>query len=236
MTVKWKKLSRPAAAENLEKYFQNEAFLMNVNNLDLDYQQLGIQLRNAYSEAEKEASAGNKYLVDLLFGMKLYNILNSRPYNMTVREASDDGIWRFISVEVIPDIIYKRWGVAGKGLPLSHFYKNNNRNYPKSLWWYIYLSYQQDDTKTFGVLRGNTTDAIVNLVERTGAKGYKVELYREIMRLLAKEHGSYRANDGMLFRRVMVLNTARGATVEPALYTNGIKGYVKELYSHFSKE
>ena len=235
--IKWKRLSRQVAANNLDKYFRDGQFNTNIEVYP-DYNKLAEQLRRAYEEAEEAAASEktNKYKVDLEFGLKIYKILNSSPYSMKIREAGDDGIWRFLSIEVVPDIIYRRWATSSGDLPLDHYYKKNNRNYLKSLWWYVHLSYQQDDASTKAVLSNNTTDTIVALVERTGKTGYSVELYREILRAFSNPVADYKANDSDLFRKIMVLNTAWTATIEPALFEGGIPGYVKELYSHFSKK
>ena len=234
--IKWKRISRQVAATNLEKYFREGQFETNIDVYP-DYKALANSLRQAYDEAVHNITDGNdKYHIDVEFGLRLYKILNSYPYSMKLREAGDDGIWRFLSVEVVPDIIYRRWAKSADELPLDHYYKKVSRNYLKSIWWYIHLSYQQDDESTRAVLANNSTDTIVALVERTGKSGYSVDLYREILRAFANPVADYIANDRQLFRKIMVLNTAWTATIEPALFMGGIPGYVKELYSHFSKK
>ena len=50
------------------------------------------------------------YTFDLLFAIKLYEILGTNN-TFCNRVASDDDIWRFLSIRVIPDIVHSRWGM-----------------------------------------------------------------------------------------------------------------------------
>lgn len=238
--IRWKTLTRQAAAINLEKYFQDGNFFTNIDSYP-EYRRLPKILREAYESActvaeQKESANKRKYRIDLEFGLRLYEILNRAPYSMKIREASDDGIWRFLSVEVVPDIIYKRWADGSEKVPIKRYYQIGNRNYLKTLWWYVHLSYQKDEAATRLVLSNNSTDTIQSIVDRTGKRGYNVALTREILRAFSYPVGNYKPNDDVLFRKIMVLNTAWSATIEPALFNGGIPGYVKELYSHFSKK
>ena len=103
------------------------------------------------------------------------------------------------------------------------------------MWWYIYLSIQNEDScdlkLTLKVLERNTTDEIVQLVERSGTAGYRVEVYREIMKYYSEHRDKY---DNSAFRKVMVLNTAKTKVVEPALIEGGVSEYVKELFNYVS--
>ena len=86
--------------------------------------------------------------------------------------------------------------------------------------------------ETYLILKDNSTDEILNLVERSGSDGYRVDVYREIM----AEYSCtvLKKSVKQLLRKVMVLNTARTTLVEPALADGGVKGYVKELYNYFA--
>ena len=162
-----------------------------------------------------------KYTLDLDVGLKLYSILP--PKDITLRTASDDGVWRYLSVRVLPDLVHKRWGDN----PI-HFWSMSRRIWLKTLWWYVHISWQGDEPSTRAVLEKFSTDEIVQLVERSGS-GYRIELYREIM----KQYGVIvRGNDGCqdIFRIVMKLNTATLISMEPAFSEGGIEGYVKRLF------
>lgn len=169
------------------------------------------------------------YQLDLQFGIKLYMTLNQK-YGMNVRLAATDGVWRYLCACVVPDIIEKRYG---KGHP-DRIWKKPKRLWLRVLWWYIYLSWQGTEVATEAVLRNNSTDEILQLVDRCGRGGYRVDLYREFM----KKNGTINLTERskrQLFRKIMVLNTARVQAVEPALTSGGVQGYVENLYDYFQK-
>ena len=175
-----------------------------------------------------QRKAGNfAYLTDLLFGLKCYRILNEK-YGMTVRQASTAGIWRYISMIVAPEVIELRYGLDHP----DRFWKKSKRLWFRVLWWYIYLSWQGDEEKTYEVLKNNTTDEILQLVDRAGKGGYRVELYREIMRTIARQDQEEWKKKKM-FRKIMVLNTARVQVIEPALVDGGEPRYVEDLCDYF---
>ena len=95
-----------------------------------------------------------------------------------------------------------RWGENEErfiGIP------RDSRLYLKSIFWYIHLSFQENPENTYETLKNNSTDTIVQLVDRTG-KGYNLDLVREIMRQFGKIPLTSGTSD--LFRQVMKLNTA----------------------------
>lgn len=164
-----------------------------------------------------------KYLVDVAAGLILYRILP--PERIGLRAAADDGTWKYLSLEVLPDITYRRWADS---LNPGRFYAESKRIWLKTLWWYIHLSWQGDANSTRKILesRGLSTDAIVQLVERSG-NGYRIDLYREIIKQFAKYQIQ---SDKKLMRPVMKLNTAMLLSIEPAYAEGGISGYVKRLF------
>ena len=165
----------------------------------------------------------SKYAQDLEVGFKLYEYLS--PDNLGLRYASDDGIWKYLSIEVFPDIVFARWGDNP-----DHFWKLSRRIWLKSVWWYIHLSWQGGEAETRTILRNLTTDEILQLVERSGRSGYRVDLYREIMRQLPLYRSSLEKKD--LFRTIMKLNTARLLATEPSFSQGSTEGYVKRLYDY----
>lgn len=177
-------------------------------------------------KAEKESAF---YGIDLDFGLIVYEILNE-SCGFYLRQASDDGVWRFLSLKVIPDIVFDRWG----GNP-SRFWKESRRIWLKTLWWYVHLSWQGSKDETYETLKNNTTDEIVQLVERSGMFGYRVELCRRIMEEYGKVSPENKKRNSGLFRKIMKLNTAWVKVLEPSLVQGGDKQYARNLFKYFEK-
>lgn len=188
----------------------------------------------------KDYSKKKDYFTDLFFAIELYSILDK--YGFSIRMASNDQVWIYLCVVVFPDIVHARYpGIKTKingeyierNINEERFWKTRRRIYLKVLWWYVYLSLQVDQNgsfdreKTIQVLENNTTDEIVQIVERSGEAGYRADVYREIMRYYSENRKKY---DNEVFRRVMVLNTAKTRIVEPRLIDGGVSEYVKELF------
>ena len=97
------------------------------------------------------------------------------------------------------------------GVLMRHtFIKTSRRIWLKTIWWYVHLSWQNNINETYNILINNTTDTILQLVERPGL-GYNVELYRELM----KQYNNYEDSSRNLFRTVLKLNTAQMLTTVP---------------------
>lgn len=162
------------------------------------------------------------YAFDLTFGLELYELLNNK-YNFKLRHAANNDIWRFLQIEIIPDIVHSRWEFNE-----ARFFTANRRLWLKTLWWYIHLGWDEDKPTTYNNLKENTTDTVMQLVERPGI-GYNIDLYREIM----KKYTQYSTDDNdsrLMFRRVLILNNARISTITPELAEGGIERYVETLY------
>ncbi|MEH6948052.1 hypothetical protein V7068_13480 [Bacillus sp. JJ634] len=178
----------------------------------------------------EEKTTPDLYDIDLHTGLALYELLND-DFGFKDRLAAQDDIWRYLSITIIPDIVYKR-----HGLKAGRYYEHPRRIWLKSIWWYIHLSWQGSKQATFEVLENNTTDSIVQLVERTGLNGYRVDFSRKLM---AELYDSYKDLPGSqrtsLFRRVLKLSTARTKIIEPSLIDGGTDAYVKGLFEYFAK-
>lgn len=172
---------------------------------------------NSFDTSEKLG-----YDFDLTFGLEIYDILISQ-YGFKIRNAANDELWRFLQLEVIPDIVFSRWE-----LNPERFYKTNRRIWLKTLWWYIHLSWNIDKENTYELLKNNTTDTIMQLVERPGL-GYNIELYREIMKRYGQLDDATNESR-MLFRRVLIMNTARYTVISPELFEGGIQAYVNRIF------
>lgn len=198
-----------------------------------DIQELNRQVREAATELV--GAKRNDYYIDTRLGVKLYEYLQNQPW-FTLRTAANDGFWRYLSINVAPDVVAQRWGKDNA----DHYYRKPTRIWFRSIWWYVHLAWQGDVESTESVLFSKhfTTDTILNFEERTGRKGTDVNTYRkiiyyysripeQILRDFSKETGN---NGDDLFRVVMKLNTAKMMVMEPALCLGGEDGYARGLF------
>lgn len=214
------------------------------SDLNAHYQQLRKEVIERYQEIDKKIKLNllyhkkKDYMKDLNLGLAIYEIF--QKYGFSARQASIDQIWYFLNIKVFPDIILERYPHSevknGYNVNEDRFWKNRSRMYFKAIWWYVFLSLQKDENgkedlkKTYDILKDNSTDEIVQLVERAGKEGYRVDVYREIMRFYSENRQKYNID---YFRKVMVLNTARAKVIEPSLAEGGVHGYVKGLFEYF---
>ena len=164
------------------------------------------------------------YAFDLNLGLFLYTTLNE-DYGFTERLAAQDEMWRYLSLEVFPDIVYKRYDMND-----VRFYQSTRRIWLRSIWWYIHLSWQGTKEATYAILKDNSSDDLLQLIDRSGSGGYRKELTRELMR----QNSLYNSQKTpRLFRRLLKLNTARLNIIEPTLVEGGVEKYVSDLYEYF---
>ncbi|HFI0259201.1 TPA: hypothetical protein ACGOU2_002079, partial [Streptococcus suis] len=132
-------------------------------NLSNDMQELRMAFLEArdklYDKYNLDSVEKLGYDFDLRFGLKVYSIL-SHKVGFTNRTASNDDVWRYLSIKIIPDIVHSRWG-RNEVRTLT-----SRRIWLKNLWWYIHLSWAGNSEETFNLLKNNTTDTVVQLVER----------------------------------------------------------------------
>lgn len=196
----------------------------NVKETFKNLRELMIQEKNVFLSDETKKI--NSYAFDLHMGLVLYEVLNNE-YHFNERLAAQNEIWRYLSLEIFPDLVYERFGVNSE-----RFYKNTRRMWLKIIWWYIHLSWQGTTEHTYEVLKGNSSDEISQLLDRAGSGGYRILLTREIMR----QHHSLPEKSSRMFRRILKLNTARLNMIEPSLVEGGIEAYVSDLYNYFKQE
>ncbi len=216
--MKWKTLPKNECAQAVAALPQGFC----ADNLDDDYAQLRLDLKEI---ATSIISVDKEYAYDLSFGIPMYVLLNEK-YGMKERQASIDGVWRYLSIDVIPDVVMQRWGKRD-----ARFWKESRRIWLKALWWYVHLSWQGNPEDTENILKNNTTDIMVQLVERPGPQGYRVPVCRQLMKRLNEVPDERAKAD--LFRKVMVLNTTRLKVLEPSLLNLGEEEYVEQLYRYF---
>ena len=228
--MNWIEINSEEARNKFEEYCDTKE-----KDVSADYKELREDLCALFDDALNKlginaseiSQKNNSYQLDLYFGIKLYQTLNSK-YGMNVRLASSAGLWRYLSVCVVPDLVEKRYGLTHP----DRFWKKPKRLWLRVLWWYIYLSWQGSEAQTIEVLKDNSTDEILQLVDRCGKGGYRVDLYRVLMKKNSELDKIERRKQNM-FRKMMVLNTARVQVVEPALADGGEEGYVESLCDYF---
>lgn len=227
-----KTLTRGQAQEAMQNWINNypdlPAIDSDFNQLRADLHAINDTVRN---EMKEKNELDNKYYLDYRFGLLLYDYLNKQK-GFSLRVAANDGFWRFLSVLVVPDVVAQRWGKDND----SHFWSQPTRNWLRSLWWFVHLSWQGslDETNELLSCPHFTTDTILNFEERTGRKGTYVEAYRNIIKCYASVPKSMLKPRGKssddLFRVVMKLNTAKLLVLDPALYLGGEEAYAKSLF------
>lgn len=207
---------------------------VDISNYDPSY----VDFRNEIIETVKQALAetNNKYddyKLDLRVGLKIYELLSPEDGFSTVI-ASNDDIWRYISVCVMPDITYLRYPDPEKGairINRKRFFSHTRRIWLKTLWWYINLGWQGSSDSTYEVLKNNGTNIISHFIERPG-KGYRLVLFRNLM----KAYSTISKQSDKVFRAAAKLNLAKCKTVEPALTTGGEGEYSRQLFNELSVE
>lgn len=233
--MKWKTMRKLNAEKEVEAFDATQILAGKLPDIPPEYVPMREKLQAAWREAgevvKDKPDKKKGYLRDIYFGFQLYKIFTEGTYAMTPREASDCDIWRYISVQVVPDIVISRWEPETSWA--DRFYRKPNRIWLKIMWWYIYLSWQENIEDTAMVLEQNNSDTISQLVERSGSHGYRPELYRKIIYRNYLYYTEENGQDKNIFRKIMKLHTARAAVIEPELMSGGISGYVEGLYQYF---
>lgn len=228
-----KSLKRQEARQLMQEWINDSSCLP---ELDSYYEKMRCYLQQCYKKVKEEYS--KDYDVDVHFGMHLYEFFEKESlFNM--RTAADDGFWWYLSLKVVPDLVSYRWGKDND----AHFWKRSTKIWLKSLWWYIYLSWQGDEEKTLNVIESQncSTDTILNLLDRSG-KGYYVSTFRYIMYFYSKVSKQQLAEFNKntvterdnLFRVIMRIHTARTKVINPVLYGGGEKEYARSLFRQFN--
>ena len=223
--MEFKKLSLSEASE-LMKQWKTDSDDYLENHLDPDFKELRADLIDGF----EKANTGQKYVLDYQFGM-LLNLKLARE-GFTLRDAADDGVWRYLSMCVVPDLVARRWG---KGAEIR-YYKQSGRIWLKTIWWYIHLSWQGNVRDTMNVIAANTTDQVLQLVDRSGKKGYFVDVYRKIMYYYWLSRQLNPTVGETEFRKIMTLHTALCRSVEPGLCEDGVDGYARMLFNKIGIE
>lgn len=231
--MKWIELTKNKAQKQYETFYNsfiknNDQEEYTIFNIEANYKELREDVMRITENVLNELNSNIKnigklaYEFDYRFAIDFYSLLNEK-YNFNNYLANNDNIWIYLSVIILPDLVFFRWGDS-----VDHIYKRSSRIWLKSLWWYIFLAWNDNKDKTIEVLKNNNSDTLVQLVERTGKNGYRVELYKEIL-YKRTIYGIDRVNTE-IFKKMMTINTARIKVVDPYLVNGGITAYVDELY------
>lgn len=216
--VSWPAYSAGSASQDFNKLTPGTITEVSINQEFTELRKRLLQKWNdLYDEHGFDAGIKDKYKYDLEIGLILYKELKDE---LEQRDVAADDTWRFLSIKVVPEIVHARWG-----LDEGRFYKNRSRIYLKQAWQYVNLGWNKDIETTRDILKSNTTDTILQLVERPGL-GYDIDLYREIM----KKHSEISGRRESILRQVLLLNTARSKVISPELSPGGITGYVNQLF------
>lgn len=207
-----------------QRYFdemvKNDVFLPDTSNPEMEAlrRQLITNLPPYDSTARRNASGPGAY--DMKVGLVLYRVLADA--GLDIRTAADDGWWRFLSIRVLPDLVKGRWNST----PPERFWKGRSRIWLRAMWWTVHLTWQGTEENTRKVLESVTTDTIVQLVERPGKGGFRVDLTR----LIFERRRLYKPSQDQ-FRAIMKLNTAQIVLKEPVFCEGGLRGYVGTLFT-----
>ena len=210
--------------------YTREAAEKSFENLPNDFSTLSVStpdgklLREQLLEIDSQNQGKSSYDYDVSFAIDMYSLFKDE-YSINNLTAVSEDFWRWLQLEIIPDIVFNRHGKKEK-----QFYSERRRIWLRQMWWYIHLSWQGDSETTSIVLKNNTTDTVMSLVDRIGV-GYDVNVYREIM----KQYAPF-GPERDIFRRVMVLHVAQGELIAPELVEGGVQGYVSRLFGEINAE
>jgi hypothetical protein len=217
--MKWMEFDRVTAQRRFAEMEATGQF--KPGTLTTDYAQIRQELESSLAVLAATKIARGRY--DVEAGLALYRALESRGFGL--RQASADGFWRHLSLDVLPDVVAARW----EDHQPTRFWSSRSRIWLRVVWWFIHLSWQGNEQDTRDVLGGVTTDDMVQLVERPGRYGFRIELCRAIMRARSVRRAHSAGSER--FRELMTFNTVKVVMMEPELHEKGLDGYVAGLYS-----
>ena len=252
--MEWKRITKGETLDEFNRInFMNDVDFANEKSkwgaatfVEEEYEEFRkalIDVKNSFLDKYNITNLGGKNTkarFDMEIGLKLYELTSAGKYKMTLRDSSDNSIWWYISLFVVPDLVYFRHNYGkeektGNRLHADSFYAKTRRIWLKTLWWYVFLSLQFDDKgtadldKTRKTIIWSSTDNILQVVDRAGL-GYIPELTRSIIRRYFSSQDNKNMDDELL-RKVMKMNTAKSKVQNPILI--GIDEYVNSLFAEF---
>lgn len=236
----WPQLEKLRAAEVFEELFKDglpvSSSRIDFNrNLNLDiaapFIKLRSDLKKVYDAALSSRMKG--FDIDRVMSLELYS--TTIEMKIPMRVAASMPFWYWVSLKLLPDLLFNRFPQMDKEALRGRYYERNMRVWPYMLWWGAHLTWQGNRKDTESVLKqGFSVSAIEVFLDRSGS-GYRTNLFREIAAQFAIHNTNYLATDKDLLRPVMGLNTSKIVNIEPEFYSDGIKGYVKDLFAPFIK-
>ena len=223
------------AKERFSSMLQDGFTFKYSDNPDLRF--LANDLNNAFMNEAKDKAP---YQQDLIYGRRLYKILSSCEWlNWSV--ATNRGFWRYVALYTMPQIVYDRFGPneekeAKEGALATHFYAKYERIYPFTLYWIYKICDQGTPEATFEFLSKPcfSTDTILNVVERMGPKGFRIDVYKAIIEKFSKlDHSKYSKTIGapnLVLRALLVEHGIRNSVFVPELFKGGIEEYVERVF------
>lgn len=224
-------LTKVEAKKEYEKLQNNDFKCLEI--VDSNFKSLREDIFNSYQNIKN--MTGSDYLKDLKFALDLFErFKRERWFNCAL--ASNYDFWRYVSIFIMPDIIFDRFG----DVP-SHYYDKNVRIYPATLYWYINMFKEDTQEKTYEFLSQScfSTDTILQTIERTGNET-NAEVLKEILyqysqldaKFIKQQYGAL----NIFLRKILILHMAKSLVIIPELFENGIKGYVSMLYNSMLRE
>lgn len=210
------KLSR----RHFDEMVKSDAFVAEKFNLEMESIRSKVLAIVSMYEPTARSNFSGPGAYDIKVGFALYQVLSDA--GMDMRTAADDGWWRFLSLRVLPDLVKSRWGSA----PAVRFWQGRSRIWLRAMWWTVHLTWQGSEERSREILRNVTTDTVVQLVERPGKGGFRIDLTRMIFKVRQLLNPSQDQ-----FRAIMKLNTAQIVLKEPLYCEGGVAGYVDALFA-----
>jgi len=210
------KLSR----RHFDYMVNSDEFMHDVSNPKMEEIRCQLFALVSLYEPSAGSNASGPGVYDMKVGLALYQVLGEA--GMDLRTAADDGWWRFLSLRVLPDLVKSRW----YSTPSVRIWKGRSRIWLRALWWTVHLTWQGSQAETRNVLENVTTDTVVQLVERPGKGGFRINLTRLIFKMRRQRKPTQNQ-----FRAIMKLNTAQILLKEPVFCEGGLSGYVDALFT-----
>jgi len=213
-------LNLKLSQRHFDEMVKRDAFLPDISSPEMEELRRQLLAIVSLYDSTARSNALGPGAYDMKVGLALFRVLAEA--GMDIRTAADDGWWRFLSLRVLPDLVKSRWDSA----PPVRYWKGRSRIWLRAMWWTVHLTWQGSEENTRKVLESVTTDTVVQLVERPGKGGFRIDLTRLIfkMRRLRKPSQDQ-------FRAIMKLNTAQIVLKEPLFCEGGLFGYVDALFA-----
>lgn len=218
--VNFPTLNLKLSQRHFDEIVKSDVFLPDMSNPEMVEIRLQLLAIVSLYDPAARTNASGPGAYDMKVGLALYRVLENA--GMDIRTAADDGWWRFLSLRVLPDLVKSRWDNA----PPVRFWKGRSRIWLRALWWTVHLTWQGSEEKTRKMLEGVTTDTVVQLVERPGKGGFRIDLTRLIFKMRRLRNPTQDQ-----FRAIMKLNTAQIVLKEPLFCEGGLSGYVDALFA-----